>query len=157
MSIKKRIIELRKNSKLSQEAVAELTGIHKNTLSNWERGLSCPDAKNILILCKLYEVSPNYLLDYSDAPTEISEMLRDMIVAGDFDFLLEAMAWDPAQRRELSVLVKILQQAPPEVMEGLNVFLSSCGFADMASFGMRVNKTIGTEVKRRKSDKKDEK
>ena len=129
MSISGRIYEARKNKGLHQEEVSRLTGIHQNTLSNWERGLSTPKAESILKLCKCYDVSPNYLLDYDDTANEMSDMFKTMLEEGDFDFLIAAMAWEPEQRSDLNSLIKLLEQAPPEVMDGLNGFLSSLGFS----------------------------
>ena len=130
MVINEKILVCRKNRGLSQEDVARLSGIHKNTLSNWERGVSYPNAEQVLQLCALYEVSPNYLLDYANEANEFSEMIKTMIKDGSFDFLLHAMAWDMEKRKDFNILVEILELAPQEVLRNMNAFLLSFGFAN---------------------------
>ena len=51
MSIAKRISEMRKQSGISQEKLAELVGVSRNTISSIETGQFNPTAKLALILC----------------------------------------------------------------------------------------------------------
>lgn len=50
----------------SIQEVAELISVHPNALSRWEMGKTEPTSSNLLALCKLYECSPEYLLDMTD-------------------------------------------------------------------------------------------
>ena len=43
--------EIRSEKKLSQNALAELVGVSRNTISSIETGQFCPTAKLALILC----------------------------------------------------------------------------------------------------------
>jgi len=46
---------LRANKNLSQTQVAEIIGVTKETISNWERYKTSPDIESVLKLCKIYD------------------------------------------------------------------------------------------------------
>ena len=85
MSIKKllgkRLQEIRKSKKLTQEQVAELIDIETVSLSNIENGKYFPSAENLDKLINVLEISPNELFncEYNNNPENlISEMLKSM-------------------------------------------------------------------------------
>lgn len=47
----------RRNVGLTQKEAAEKLGVSNVTLSNWENGLTFPDARQIDKICELYGVS----------------------------------------------------------------------------------------------------
>ncbi len=49
--LKNHLKEIRSEKKLSQNALAELVGVSRNTISSIETGQFCPTAKLALILC----------------------------------------------------------------------------------------------------------
>jgi len=49
--LKNRLKVARAENKLSQEALAKLIGVSRNTISSIETGVFCPTAKLALILC----------------------------------------------------------------------------------------------------------
>ena len=56
MTLGNKIVELRKKRNLTQEQLSEKLGITRQTLSNWEKGITNPDiiqAKNISSLFKI--------------------------------------------------------------------------------------------------------
>ena len=57
----KRLLELRKNKRLSQEEVAEKLNVTRQTISKWETEQSMPDFDKVIPLCELYNVTPNDL------------------------------------------------------------------------------------------------
>ena len=61
MSIGQRISELRKNSSISQEYVAEKLGVSRQAVSKWETDASAPDTYNLIALAELFGVSVEYL------------------------------------------------------------------------------------------------
>ncbi len=63
MSIGKTIRDLRKEKGLSQTELANALYLSQDTISLWELDKSLPDAKNIICLCKIFNVSADYLLD----------------------------------------------------------------------------------------------
>ena len=49
--LKNHLKEIRREKNLSQNALAELVGVSRNTISSIETGQFCPTAKLALILC----------------------------------------------------------------------------------------------------------
>ena len=62
IEINKRIRELRKLNNLTQTQLAEKLQTTQNTISLWELGKSCPDVESIILICKLFDISADYLL-----------------------------------------------------------------------------------------------
>lgn len=63
MTIGEKIIEKRKNIKYSQEKLADILGITRQTLSNWESNITSPDLKQSKKLCEVFEISMDELVD----------------------------------------------------------------------------------------------
>ncbi len=72
MTIAERILKLRKQSGLSQEAFAEKLGVSRQSVSKWESGNVMPDLDKVVAMCELFSVSTDYLLtgkeDIADTP-----------------------------------------------------------------------------------------
>lgn len=62
LEIANRLVALRKENHLSQEALAEKLGISRQAVSKWERAEASPDTDNLIALAKLYHVSLDELL-----------------------------------------------------------------------------------------------
>lgn len=62
MNLANRIQTLRKQSGMSQEALAEKLGVTRQAVSKWESEQSAPDMENIIAISDLFEVSTDYLL-----------------------------------------------------------------------------------------------
>ena len=56
------IEQLRKQSNMSQEQLAELLGISRQTVSEWERGIAYPSVEKLLFLSKIFNVSLDYII-----------------------------------------------------------------------------------------------
>lgn len=54
--------QLRKDRKLKQEYIAKQVGVKKNTISNYENNVSKPHYEQLVKLCNLFKVEPNYLM-----------------------------------------------------------------------------------------------
>ena len=63
MEIGKKIMELRKKRGLSQEELAEMIGVARQTISKWELGETSPDIKQSKELSKIFNVSLDELTD----------------------------------------------------------------------------------------------
>lgn len=62
MTIGEKIQKLRKQSGLSQEALAEKVMVTRQTISKWELGQSLPDLDFIVRLSNVFQVSADYLI-----------------------------------------------------------------------------------------------
>ncbi len=73
MELSKRIKELRTEKGWSQEKLAELAFVSRQTVSNWETEKSYPDVHSLLILSNLFGVSLDELIKGDD------EIMKDTI------------------------------------------------------------------------------
>ncbi|MBQ2052412.1 MAG: helix-turn-helix transcriptional regulator, partial [Bacilli bacterium] len=64
MDFAQKLNELRKSRGFSQEDLGEKINVTRQTISNWESGLSTPDMDSIVALAKLFEISTDELLAY---------------------------------------------------------------------------------------------
>ena len=62
MEIYEKILYLRKQQNLSQEALAERLSVSRQAVSKWEAGQSKPDLDNIVSLSNIFQVSADYLI-----------------------------------------------------------------------------------------------
>lgn len=67
--IAKLLSELRKEKGLTQQQVADIAFVTRESVSKWERGINTPDAQSLLILSKLYNVTANEIL-YGERETK---------------------------------------------------------------------------------------
>ncbi len=72
-----RLVALRKENNLSQEALAEKLGISRQAVSKWERAEASPDTDNLIALARLYHVSLDELLQIHEE--ESGESVQDVV------------------------------------------------------------------------------
>ncbi|GAD41606.1 helix-turn-helix transcriptional regulator [Streptococcus anginosus] len=65
-----RIRELRKQSRLSQQALADQIGVFRNTISNWETGYSQISLENAKKVAEYFGVTIDYLLGSESDQTQ---------------------------------------------------------------------------------------
>lgn len=63
MNLGKKLINLRKREKMTQEKFAEIIGVTRQTISNWELNITRPDLTQIEKISKLFHTSIDELLD----------------------------------------------------------------------------------------------
>ena len=81
-----RLVELRKEHKLSQEALAEKLGLSRQSISKWERAEASPDTDNLIALANVYGISLDELLGNEkkaekEVPAEIISLTDTQIKA----------------------------------------------------------------------------
>lgn len=79
----KRIKELRKQRRLTQEQVAEYVGIETNSLSNIETGRFYPTSENLEKIMTILEVKPKDIFEYEhlQPPEVLMEEVSSMMKA----------------------------------------------------------------------------
>jgi len=77
MSLGQKLLELRKQARLSQEEVAEKLSVTRQTISKWETDQSVPDFDRIAPLCELYHISADELLTGKTSEKNVANVLRD--------------------------------------------------------------------------------
>lgn len=79
----KRIAKRRKVLNLTQEDVAEATGLSNNFISNIENSYSIPSIDSLLKICEAIDTTPDYLLlgsvSYSDAEEELRGKINERL------------------------------------------------------------------------------
>lgn len=75
-----KIKEARLSRGLKQSDVAELLGVKKNTISNWENGKANPNIDSLIRLCEIYNVRCSTLLESSYGNTD-----SDTLILSDFE------------------------------------------------------------------------
>lgn len=65
-----RLVELRKEHKLSQEALAEKLGLSRQSISKWERAEASPDTDNLIALAEVYGITLDQLLGNDEPKAE---------------------------------------------------------------------------------------
>lgn len=79
-SLGKRIAKRRKVLNLTQEDVAEATGLSNNFISNIENSYSIPSIDSLLKICEAIDTTPDYLLlgniSYSDAEEDLRKRIN---------------------------------------------------------------------------------
>lgn len=79
MSLSDRLLELRKKKNLSQEDVADILGVSRQTISKWETGLSTPEFDKIEPLTKLFEVSVDELVTGNKNENEKEKEIKEEV------------------------------------------------------------------------------
>ncbi len=62
MELGKRIAEIRKEHDLTQEGLAEICSVTRQTISNWETGKSYPDLETLVLISDTFDVSLDAML-----------------------------------------------------------------------------------------------
>lgn len=62
MQFRDKLFELRKGAGMTQNEMADLLNVSRQTVSKWEMGV-IPDVNHILAISKLFDVSVDYLID----------------------------------------------------------------------------------------------
>lgn len=62
---------LRKKANLTQVQLAELLGVSRSAIYDWERGAYFPEGKNLLNLARALNVTTSYLMGETDNPSPI--------------------------------------------------------------------------------------
>lgn len=70
MEFAEKLITLRKSRELTQEQLADMLNVSRQSVSKWENGQVIPDVEKIVELSKTFDVTTDYLLK----PSEIDEL-----------------------------------------------------------------------------------
>jgi len=72
MSIGNKIADARKEKNLTQEQLADMMSVTRQSISRWESGVSFPEMEKVVLLAELLNVSCDYLLNDSYEQQKIS-------------------------------------------------------------------------------------
>jgi len=95
---------LRKKLRLSQEGLANLIGVSRSAVYDWERDAYSPEGENLIKLAKALNVSASYLMGETDDPTpktrlyekiETHEALHEKIIRNGKEYSADDIAKNP--------------------------------------------------------------
>lgn len=105
MSLEKQLVKLRKQCKLSQDALAKKVGVHTNVIGRYERGEAKPTIEVASKMADAFDVTVDYLVGKSDLliDAEILDKITTIQKLPDQDrehilFALDAMLRDAKAR-----------------------------------------------------------
>lgn len=64
----KRIRDIREDKDISQVNIAKALGINQRVYSRYETGANELPIRHLITLCKLYNISADYILGFTDEP-----------------------------------------------------------------------------------------
>lgn len=82
MKLGENILNLRKANHLSQEELAEKVGVTRQTISNWELGVTEPTPKQLKILSEIFQISIDKLLDHDTSDILVEKVSNTEKLAG---------------------------------------------------------------------------
>lgn len=77
MALPDKLYELRKESGLSQESLAEELGVSRQAISKWESGKAMPESDKLILISEYFDVSLDVLLKGDEYGKMSSEALRN--------------------------------------------------------------------------------
>lgn len=79
-AIRERLVQARQHLKLSQQEVAAVMGVSRQTISKWEIGKASPNPRELAELCVTYGVSTDWILTGTRTiPDTGSAVLRSIL------------------------------------------------------------------------------
>ncbi len=85
-----KLLRLRRERNISQKQLAEMTGLHKTTISHWESNrVTVPNKENLEQICKILGISESELFVQADIPEAPNET-KTIFDGGMLRFLRES-------------------------------------------------------------------
>lgn len=78
VSMGKKLETLRKESRLTQQQLAERTGLAQSSICQWERDRALPTCDALVQLCRFYDVSADFLLGEMSERGEYPVVYKDV-------------------------------------------------------------------------------
>jgi transcriptional regulator with XRE-family HTH domain len=139
VEIGRRIFHARDGLGLSQQAVSTRSGmldldgigISRATLSLYETGTNKPGAREILLLCEVLSISPNWLLFGSESPARALQPTTLFLAGDDLDIssriALAILALNPTDRDSVANIVfSMLTSKLGDVKLAALMMMSNC-------------------------------
>ena len=83
MTISDRVFEKLSEKKITQKELAEKTGISQSTISEWKSKGTNPTSEKILSLCRVLDVTPEWLLSGVDGKEDSNKSMDYYVVGKD--------------------------------------------------------------------------
>ena len=117
MTIGDRIFERLKEIKMTQKEFSNETGISQSTISEWKSKKNNPTSEKIMIICKVLDVTPEWLLSGADNRGERSNDIPWYVVERETELgeiITEYHKMDEKQRSRLLGYISAISQLMSE-------------------------------------------
>ncbi|MBE5910920.1 helix-turn-helix domain-containing protein [Pseudobutyrivibrio sp.] len=116
---KERIKDLRLKKGFSQQRLADLLEVNKQTISQYERGVRFPTKENLEALCDAFNVTSDYLIGREDvSPVLLTgdelaliDMIRNTDSAISVPLARKISLLNEAQLEQLSAMIDVMFQS----------------------------------------------
>lgn len=134
MTFGKNLLNARKKTGLSQEAVAEKLGVSRQTISKWETDETLPDIRQSKNLSVLYHLPLDALVDFD---TEEKELER--IIKNTSEETLQNIDWSKLWAEQYPVLASYAENVKTDLYAAqlrklLQQLQSEYGYTDLDAF-----------------------
>lgn len=110
---RERLRSLRESKGLTQSALGEILNVSKQTISNYENGVSSPDQDSLSRLADYFNVSTDYLLGRTDDPRTLRDRLAEAAKADpELNDFWEAFL----SKRDLRLAFRTLKDLTPQAL-----------------------------------------
>ena len=134
MSLGSSLFQGRKQSGMSQEAVAEKLGVSRQTVSKWETDETLPDIRQAKRLAMLYGLTLDELIDFD---LDVQELER--VVRNTSEEIQQKVDWNKLWAEQYPVLASYRQevdvdQYTPALRELLRKLSADHGYSELDAF-----------------------
>ena len=106
------LMQLRQEKHLSQAELGNVIFVSGGTISNYEKGVHCPDVEKLVALAEYFGVSIDYLLGRSRSrlsPDVFDQTLHEETTVGDVVQALQHFS--PTRKRAICVMIADMETA----------------------------------------------
>ena len=134
MSLGSSLFQGRKQSGMSQEAVAEKLGVSRQTVSKWETDETLPDIRQAKRLAMLYGLTLDELIDFD---LDVQELER--VVRNTSEEVQQKVDWNKLWAEQYPVLASYrkevdVDQYAPALRELLRKLSADHGYSELDAF-----------------------
>ena len=134
MSLGSSLFQGRKQSGMSQEAVAEKLGVSRQTVSKWETDETLPDIRQAKRLAMLYGLTLDELIDFD---LDVQELER--VVRNTSEEVQQKVDWNKLWAEQYPVLASYrkevdVNQYTPALRELLRKLSADHGYSELDAF-----------------------
>lgn len=134
MSLGSSLFQGRKQSGMSQEAVAEKLGVSRQTVSKWETDETLPDIRQAKRLAMLYGLTLDELIDFN---LDVQELER--VVRNTSEEVQQKVDWNKLWAEQYPVLASYrkevdVDQYTPALRELLRKLSADHGYSELDAF-----------------------
>ncbi len=87
MKFSEKLVQLRKQNKLSQEQLADMLDVSRQAVSKWESGTTYPEMDKLLTMCKLFKCSLDELTNDEITTTDFGEKKKSNFIIDTLDMI----------------------------------------------------------------------